>query len=131
MNKVIMIGNVTKEVELRFAPSGTAVAKFTVALNDGWGEKKTVSYINCVAFGKTAEATANFTHKGSKVAVDGRLQTGSYDSKEGHKVYTTDVIVNQIKFLDSKGQAKQDEDVFTPTDDNPFDDSDSNSDIPF
>lgn len=71
MNRCIFIGNMTKDPELRFVPaSGMAVCKFGLALNDGYGDKKTVSYINCVAFAKTAEAIANYTSKGSKVAIE-------------------------------------------------------------
>jgi len=127
MNKCLFVGNITKDPELRFIPtSGMAVCKFSLALNDGYGEKKTVSYINCVAFGKTAEAVANYTGKGSKVAVEARVKTGGYDKQDGTKVYTTDFMVDKIEFLDSR---KKDEDVFTPADFNPFEEADE--DIPF
>jgi single-strand DNA-binding protein len=107
-----------------------AIAKFTIGNNEGWGDKKTVNFFNCTAFGKTAEAIANYAHKGSKVLIDGKVQLGSYEKKDGSgKNYTTDVIVNQIEFLDPKGQAKTQNnfddfpDVFEPVED--F------SDIPF
>ena len=116
LNKFICIGNMTRDPELRFPQSGIAVCKFSIAINDGWGDKKTVSFINCVAFGKTAEATANYTHKGSKVGIESRVQTSSYENKEGKKVYTTDFIIDKIEFLDSK-KDKQEEDVFTPVED--------------
>ena len=116
LNKFICIGNMTRDPELRFSQSGIAVCKFSIAINDGWGDKKTVSFINCVAFGKTAEATANYTHKGSKVGIESRVQTSSYENKEGKKVYTTDFIIDKIEFLDSK-KDKQEEDVFTPVED--------------
>lgn len=126
MNKCLFIANLTKDPELRFIPaSGMAVCKFSLAINDGYGEKKTVSYINCVAFGKTAEAVANYTGKGSKVAVESRVKTGSYDKKDGTKVYTTDFMVDKIEFLDNKKESNAssgdtnyfDDDVFTPADD--------------
>lgn len=126
MNKFIVTGNLVKDSELKFIPStGMAIAKFTIGNNEGWGDKKTVNFFNCTAFGKTAEAIANYAHKGSKVLIDGKVQLGSYEKKDGSgKNYTTDVIVNQIEFLDPKGQAKpQEEDVFEPVED--F------SDIPF
>jgi single-strand DNA-binding protein len=126
MNKFIVTGNLVKDSELKFVPStGMAIAKFTIGNNEGWGDKKTVNFFNCTAFGKTAEAIANYAHKGSKVLIDGKVQLGSYEKKDGSgKNYTTDVIVNQIEFLDPKGQAKpQEEDIFEPVDD--F------SDIPF
>jgi single-strand DNA-binding protein len=130
MNKFVVTGNLTKDSELKFVPStGMAVVKFTIANNEGWGDKKTVSYFNCTAFAKTAEAIANYTQKGSKVLIDGKIQLGSYDKKDGSgKAYTTDLIVNQIEFLDKKsdGQAKPqtnsfddflgEEDIFQPVD---------------
>lgn len=128
MNRCIFIGNMTKDPELRFVPaSGMAVCKFGLALNDGYGDKKTVSYINCVAFAKTAEAIANYTSKGSKVAIESRVQTGSYDKKDGSgKVYTTDFIIDKIEFLSKQETGNtpsgnsfvpsNDEDVFNPVD---------------
>lgn len=132
MNKFIVTGNLVRDSELKFVPStGMAIAKFTIGNNEGWGDKKTVNYFNCTAFGKTAEAIANYTHKGSKVLIEGKVQLGSYEKKDGSKAYTTDVIVNQIEFLDPKGQVKrQDDDVFEPTDDNPFEDE-SDIESPF
>ena len=134
MNKFIVTGNLVKDSELKFVPStGMAVNKFTIANNEGYGDKKTVNFFNCTAFKATAEAIANYTHKGSKVLIDGKVQLGSYEKKDGSgKVYTTDVIVNQIEFLDKKAdrqaQQPQDnfddgEDVFTPVEDD--------SEIPF
>lgn len=137
MNKFIVTGNLTKDSELKFVPStGMAICKFTIANNEGWGDKKTVNFFNCTAFKATAEAIANYTHKGSKVLIDGKVQLGSYEKKDGSgKVYTTDIIVNQIEFLGSKSdeQAKpsgnnfadfpdDENDVFQPVDDD---------DIPF
>lgn len=136
MNKFIVTGNLVRDSELRFIPSkGMAVNKFIIANNEGWGDKKTVNYFNCTAFKATAEAIANYTSKGSKVLIEGKIQLGSYEKKDGSgKQYTTDVIVNQIEFLDSKKETSNapsgnnfadfpDEDVFTPVDDD--------SDIPF
>ena len=128
MNKFLVTGNLVKDSELKFVPStGMAVCKFTIANNEGWGEKKTISYLNCTAFGGTAEAIANYTHRGSKVLIDGKLQTGSYDKKDGTgKVYTTDVIVNFIEFLDKKADGKptHEQQVDNGTFDNAFDDDD-------
>lgn len=129
MNVVNLIGNITKEVELRVTPSGTQVAKFTLAINSGYGDKKKTDFINCVAFNKSAENIAQYTGKGSKLAVEGHISTGSYDNKEGKKVYTFDIMVDRFHFLDSK-KDKQ-EDVFQPTNDNPFEDEDLENSIPF
>lgn len=104
MNKFIGIGNLTKPAELKFTPNtGLAVATFTLAINEGWGEKKKTNYINCVAWRKTAEALANYTDKGSKVAVEGSIQTRSYDAKDGTKRYVTEVVVESVEFLEKKG----------------------------
>lgn len=132
MNVCIFQGHISREPELRFVPStGMAVTKFGLAVNDGWGEKKTVNFLNMVAFGKTAEAIANYVTKGSKVTVRARVKTGSYENKEGRKVYTTDFIVDEIEFPSKKeSQGQPQEDVFEPTDDNPFDDE-SDIESPF
>lgn len=113
MNLCILKGNLTKQPELKYTTSNTAVAKFTVAVarmkkDDG------ADFINCVAFGKTAEIIANNMDKGSPILIEGRIQTGSYDNKEGNKVYTTDVIVNRFEFISGKKQ-----EGFTPAH-NPF-----------
>lgn len=137
MNNCIFSGNISREPELKFIPSsGMAVVKFSLAVNDGWGEKKTTSFLNMVAFKNTAEAIANYTTKGSKVTVRCHVKTGSYDNNEGKKVYTTDFYVDEIEFPSKKeGQpSKHNDDVFQPTDDDPFEEplrmSDDDS-IPF
>ena len=130
INKFIVTGNLVRDPELKFIPAtGLAICKFTIANNEGWGDKKIVNYFNCTAFKGKAEAIANYTHKGSKVLIEGIIQQGSYEKKDGSgKAYTTDIIVNQIEFMDSKGQTQQqdntaDEDVFEPVEDD--------EDIPF
>lgn len=129
LNVCVFSGHISREPELSYVPSsGLAVTKFGLAVNDGWGEKKTVNFLNMVAFGKTAEAITNYVTKGSKVTVRTRVKTGSYENKEGRKIYTTDFIVDEIEFpskKESQGQAQQpqDEDVFEPVEDD--------SDIPF
>ena len=113
MNIVILQGNLTKDIELRSSTS-TEVAKFSLAVRR---DKDNTDFINCVAFGKTAELLSQYTSKGNKLAVEGRLQTGSYDNKDGVKVYTTEVIVNKMHLLEKKsdtpvGNPRQD---FEPT----------------
>ena len=100
MNKVIMIGNLTKDAELRYTQgNGNAVAKFTIAIGRGYKDKNETDFINCVAFGKIAENIAQYTQKGTKVAIEGALRTGSYDAKDGTKRYTTEVFCNNVEFL--------------------------------
>ena len=101
MNSVTLIGNLTKDVDLRYATdSQTAIGRFSLAINSGYGDKKRTDYINIVCFGKTAENCEKFLRKGSKAGVRGRIQTGSYEGKNG-KVYTTDVIADEVEFLGS------------------------------
>ena len=102
MNKVILIGNLTDDPEVRYTTDDrSAVAKFSVAINDGYGEKQKTSYPRIVCFGKTAENCEKYLSKGRKVAIEGRIQTGSYVNKKGDKVYTTDVIADRVEFLPS------------------------------
>ena len=105
MNNSILIGRLTKEADLRFTSNGTATASFTLAVERAFknasGEKET-DFINCVVWRKQAEALANYTSKGSKLAVRGRIQTRSYDNNEGKRVYVTEVVVEEFTFLDSK-----------------------------
>lgn len=130
MNVCVFQGNVSREPELRFSASGAAFCKFGLAVNYGWGDKKTVSFLNMTAFAKTAEAIGNYINKGSKVTVRCHVQTGSYEKDDGTKVYTTDFIVDEIDFPSKKeSQGQPQEDVFEPTDDNPFEPTEE--DIPF
>ena len=101
MNKVILIGRLTKDPELRFAAgSGTAVSRFTVAVNRQFKKDET-DFISCVAFGKTAETIAQYFTKGKQIAISGSIRTGSYDAQDGTKRYTTDVAVDTFDFISS------------------------------
>lgn len=107
MNKVSLIGRLTKDVDLRFTQSGKAVATFSLAIDDGYGENKKTYYPNIVVWGKPAESCGNCIAKGSKVAINGKLTTRSYDGKDGKKVYVTEVVADMydgVEFLDSKKQ---------------------------
>ena len=108
MNKVVLIGRLTKDPELRFAAgSGTAVSRFTVAVNRQFKRDET-DFINCVAFGKAAEVVEKYFKKGMAIGLTGRIQTGSYTNKDGQKVYTTDVVVEETEFVESKGASSAD-----------------------
>lgn len=99
MNKVILIGRLTKDPELNFAAgSGTAVTRFSLAVKRPF-KKDESDFINCVAFGKTGETIAQYITKGRQLAVTGSIRTGSYDAKDGSKRYTTDIIVDSFEFL--------------------------------
>ena len=116
MNHVVLIGRTTKDIELRYSQNQTAIARFSLAVDRASKEKGT-DFISCIAFGKTAELLEKYVPKGRKIAVQGHIQTGSYDAKDGHKVYTTDVIVDRMEFCESKqgNESKPDADGFAPT----------------
>ena len=99
MNRVILTGNLTKDIELRNMGDGKAVAKFSLAVKRINGES---DFISCVAFGTQAETLSKCTRKGSKLGIEGHIQTGSYTNAEGKKVYTTDVMLERMEFLDKK-----------------------------
>lgn len=103
MNKVILVGRLTKDVDTRNA-SETLVARFTLAVDRRFRKdgEQTADFLNIVAFGKNAEFCSKYFHKGMKVVVEGRLQTGSYTNKDGVKIYTTDVIAEAVEFAESK-----------------------------
>ena len=113
MNVVVIIGNLTRDPEVRYKED-LAICKFTVAVSDGYGEKKTTSFIPVTVFGKMAENCERFLFKGSKAAVKGRIQTGSYEGKNG-KVNTTEVIAEQVVFLSHKEERPQQEVIAEPS----------------
>ena len=108
MNSVQLLGNLARDPEIRFTKTGRAVAMFTVACTRSYipagssEPRELTDFIPCVAFGKNGEFAEKYLHKGTKVIVIGRIQTGSYTNKDGHKVYTTDVIVEEQEFAESK-----------------------------
>jgi single-strand DNA-binding protein len=105
MNSVNLIGHLCKDVDLKFIPvTGLGVAKFTLGV-PARTKEKTSYFINCVAFGKTAEVISDNFHKGSAIAVSGYMQTGSYTNKEDVKVYTTDVVVQDFTFTEKKAES--------------------------
>ena len=119
MNKVILMGRLTRDAEVRYSQgeSSTAVARFSLAVDRRFkrdGDDQTADFINCVAFGRTGEFMERFGRKGTKFLVEGRIQTGSYTNKDGQKVYTTDVVVEQVEFAESK--ASGDNSGYVPTD---------------
>lgn len=105
MNSVILIGRLTRDPELVYTPgSQTAVTHFSIAV-DRRDKEKTADFIRITVFGKQAENCDRYLYKGKQVAVNGRIQTGSYKNKEGQTIYTTDVIANNVEFLGSSQQS--------------------------
>ena len=112
MNKVILIGRLTKDVETRYSQGNEpmAISRYTLAVDRKFkreGEQD-ADFLNCVAFGKAGEFAEKYFRKGMKVAVTGRLQTGSYTNQSGQKVYTTDVVVEEQEFAESKNSQQED-----------------------
>lgn len=110
LNNVNIVGRLTKDVSLLYTQTGKAVANFTVAstrpFKNAQGERES-DFVNTVQFGKGAELTAQYMKKGSLVGVTGRIQTRNYENNEGKKVYVTEVVAEQVAFLESKGQSQQ------------------------
>jgi len=108
MNKVILCGRLTKDPDVRYTSGATqmCISKFTIAVDRKFKKdgEPTADFINCVSFGKIAEFGEKYFKKGIKIIVSGRIQTGSYTNKEGQKVYTTDVVVEEQEFAESKNQ---------------------------
>ncbi|HAO5626909.1 TPA: single-stranded DNA-binding protein [Listeria monocytogenes] len=105
MNRVVLVGRLTKDPDLRYTPAGAAVATFTLAVNrpfkNAQGEQE-ADFINCVVWRKPAENVANFLKKGSMVGVDGRVQTRNYEGNDGKRVYVTEIVAESVQFLESK-----------------------------
>lgn len=128
MNKVFLIGRLTRDPELRYTGSNVAVASFSLAVNRNFtnqaGERET-DFINIVVWRKQAENVKNYLTQGSQVAIDGRIQTRSYDGEDGKKRYVTEVVADNVEFLGTKAsnnnQGMASQNVSTPTEPTPYD----------
>ena len=110
MNRVILMGRLTRDPEVRYSQgeNAMAVARYTLAVDRRFnrnGDENTAEFINCVAFGRAGEFAEKYLHKGMKIAVTGRIQTGSYTNRDGVKVYTTDVVIEDHEFVESKNSS--------------------------
>ena len=110
MNKVILMGRLTRDAEIRYSQgeSSTAIARFSLAVDRRFrrdNDEQTADFSNCVAFGRTAEFLERFGRKGTKFVLEGRIQTGSYTNKDGQRVYTTDVVAENVEFAESKNNS--------------------------
>ena len=123
MNKVILMGRLTRDPEVRYSQAAEplAIARYTLAVDrrfqrrDNSGNEQTADFISCVAFGRNGEFAEKYLKQGTKIAITGRIQTGSYTNKDGNKVYTTEVVVEEQEFAESKNAAG-DNSGFTPSD---------------
>lgn len=109
MNRVILMGRLTADPELRYTKSQTAVCRFNLAVDRFMGKDKEneADFITCTAWGKTAEHVNQYYFKGKKALIEGNIKTGSYDAQDGHKVYTTEVWVDRVEFADDKKKGGQ------------------------
>ena len=111
MNKVILMGRLTRDPEVRYSQgdNATDIARFTLAVDRRIkrDNEASVDYINCVSFGRSAEFAEKYFHKGTKIVIVGRIQTGSYTNKDGQKVYTTDIVIEEQDFAESKAASQQ------------------------
>ncbi len=155
INRVVLVGRITKDPVLRKTNSGMSVVSFTVACNRRFqgNQEQQADFISCVAWNKTADFMNQYVRKGALVGVEGRIQTGSYDDQSGRKVYTTDVVCDSVQLLESKSAATerqpfqggnqfaqpsnsyQNQNAYTPDSYNDFSDSDTldiaSDDLPF
>ena len=123
MNKVILMGRLTREPDVRYsqnADGSMAVARYTLAVDrrrrpNGDSSEQTADFISCVAFGRSGEFAEKYLHQGTKIVVTGRIQTGSYTNKDGQRVYTTDVVVEEQEFAESKSAASGETAAYTPS----------------
>ena len=136
MNKVILIGRVVRDADIRYSQgeSSTCIARYTLAVDRKFKQEgqPTADFIKCIAFGKLGEFAEKYLHKGVKIAVTGRIQTGSYKNKDGNTVYTTDVVVEEQEFCESKSQQSSSQQQPTPSVDMGFMNIDTDMDsLPF
>lgn len=143
MNNVALTGRIAKDLELKYTQNGKAYCRFTLAVDRGLSKEKkqeaeangqpTADFINCIAWGTTAEVLNKYTAKGKKILVNGSIETGSYTTQDGSKRYTTDVLVNRaeiLEFADNNNTNNQDTRAFGQFDEMPYQEA-SNEDLPF
>lgn len=135
INRFIGVGRLTRDPDLRYSQSGVAVCNFTIALNRHFksSDGQDADFINCVAFRKPAENLAKYMSKGSQIGVDGRLQSRTYDDKDGKTIFVTEVVADSVQFLE--GRKSNDQQTQNSTQDDPFTDGEpidiSSDDLPF
>ena len=119
MNKVILMGRLTRDPDVRYSQgdSPMAIARYTLAVDRRFrrdNDQQTADFISCVAFGRNGEFAEKYLHQGTKIVAEGRIQTGSYTNKDGNKVYTPEVVVENQEFAESKASASNNEGGFQP-----------------
>jgi single-strand DNA-binding protein len=136
VNKVILIGNLGKDPELRYTPSGQAVATFSIATTEKWRDKdgqtqEKTEWHNIVVWGRQAELANEYLKKGRSVYLEGKIQTRSYDDKEGVKRYFTEIVVNRMQFIGSRPDGAGSQGASAPPPEEPPDIPSDDDDLPF
>ena len=137
INKVILMGRLTRDPEMRHTNSGTPVTTFSIAIDNGYGDNKRTDFVNCLAWNKTAEFVTKYFAKGKMIIVIGRITTRSWETQDGKRAYATEVVANEVNFGESKTSPQlntpqtaaqqpmqDDDDDFTPLDE-------EDDDLPF
>ncbi len=136
INKVILMGRLTRDPEMRHTNSGTPVTTFSIAIDNGYGENQRTDFVNCLAWNKTAEFVTKYFTKGKMIIVIGRISTRSWETQDGKRAYATEVIANEVNF----GESKTSPQLNTPQtaaqppmqdDDDDFTPLDEDDDLPF
>ena len=109
INRVVLVGRITRDIDLRKTPNGASVVSFTIACNRRVKQQgqPDADFINCVAWNRVADLMAQYLHKGALIGVEGRIQTRSYDDRDGKRVYVTEVVADSVQFLESRGTSQQ------------------------
>lgn len=132
INKVILMGRLTRDPEMRHTNSGTPVTTFSIAIDNGYGDNKRTDFVNCLAWNKTAEFVTKYFAKGKMIIVIGRISTRSWETQDGKRAYATEVVANEVNFGETKSSQQtatqppmqDDDDDFTPLDE-------EDDDLPF
>ncbi len=122
INRVVLVGRLTRDLDLRKTPSGASVVSFSIACNrrtkvEGQPD---ADFINCVAWNKTADLMAQYLHKGALIGIEGRIQTRTYDDKDGKKVYVTEVVTESVQFLEPKSASGNSQSYSQPSYSQPY-----------
>lgn len=132
INKVILMGRLTRDPEMRHTNSGTPVTTFSIAINNGYGEKQRTDFVNCIAWNKTAEFVANYFTKGKMIVIaDGRISTRSWETQDGKRAYATEVTAQEVSFGETKSSQQTATQPPMQDDDDDFTPLDEDDDLPF
>ena len=132
INKVILMGRLTRDPEMRHTNSGTPVTTFSIAIDNGYGDNKRTDFINCVAWNKTAEFVTKYFTKGKMIVIaDGRISTRSWETQDGKRAYATEVVANEVNFGETKSSQQTATQPPMQDDDDDFTPLDEDDDLPF